>query len=41
MIGMESGQEVGVEGTTRQLAVTVLNCLLMEEINNDSEIALT
>ena len=37
MIGMESGQDLNTEGTTRQLAVTILHCLLMEDIGNDSE----
>ena len=29
MIGMESGHDLNREGSTRQLALTILNCLLM------------
>lgn len=35
MIGMDSDHDANEEGTTRQLALTVLNCLLMEEITNN------
>ena len=37
MIGMSSDHDPNREGTTKQLAITVLNCLLMEEITNNSD----
>jgi hypothetical protein len=37
MVGMDGDHDVNREGTTKQLALTILNCLLMEEITNDAE----
>jgi hypothetical protein len=37
MIGMDSDHDASKEGTTKQLALTILNCLLMENITNDSD----
>lgn len=37
MIGMEPDHDINQEGTVKQLAVTILNCILMDEITNDSE----
>ncbi len=37
MVGMDNDHDLNKEGTTRQLAMTILDCLLMEELNNDSE----
>lgn len=36
MIGLDNDHDQSKEGTTKQLAITILNCLLMEEIANDS-----
>ena len=37
MIGLDSDHDLSKEASTKQLAITILNCLLMEEITNDSE----
>lgn len=34
---MEPDHDINQEGTVKQLAVTILNCILMDEITNDSE----
>lgn len=34
---MDSDHDLTKEASTKQLAVTILNCLLMEELTNDSE----
>ena len=36
MIGLDSDHDLSKEASTKQLAITILNCLLMEEITNDS-----
>lgn len=36
MVGIEVGQDAAEEGSTKQLAMTVLNCLLMEDVSNDA-----
>ena len=33
---MDTDHDANEEGTTKMLAITVLNCLLMDHINNDS-----
>jgi hypothetical protein len=37
MVGMDPDHDVNQEGTVKQLAQTILNCILMESITNDSE----
>lgn len=37
MVGMEPDHDINQEGTVKQLALTILNCILMDEITNDSE----
>jgi|694.fasta_scaffold154604_4 hypothetical protein len=37
MVGMDADQDINQEGTVKQLALTILNCILMDEITNDSE----
>jgi hypothetical protein len=37
MVGMDADHDLNQEGTVKQLALTILNCILMDEITNDSE----
>lgn len=37
MVGMDADHDINQEGTVKQLALTILNCILMDEITNDSE----
>jgi hypothetical protein len=37
MVGMDSDHDSNQEGSVKELALTILNCILMEDINNDSE----
>jgi hypothetical protein len=37
MVGMDNDHDLNEEGTPKQLALTILNCLLMDEITNDSQ----
>jgi hypothetical protein len=37
MVGIDADQDINQEGTVKQLALTILNCILMDEITNDSE----
>lgn len=36
MVGMEPDHDPNQEGTVKQLALTILNCILMDEITNES-----